>query len=156
MRGMIIGIGNEMRGDDGIGMVVAEALKAFLPYPVILAGEVPENYLDIIRSYGPDWILLVDAVDFGGDPGDTILIRFNDEAGEPPVVLSTHRPSLRILRAYIKKEVGAELFLLGIQPKVVGFCLSISDEVRDAVDKAIKAAISFVDGIEALSNFEEV
>ena len=42
--------------------------------PLILAGEVPENYLDVVRRHAPEWVLLVDAADFGaaarrdGDP----------------------------------------------------------------------------------------
>ncbi len=75
-RGVVIGIGNDLRGDDGAGLIAARDLAAATGSPLILAGEVPENYLDVVRGHVPDWVLLVDATDFGADA------RRN---GDPPV-----------------------------------------------------------------------
>lgn len=148
IKGIIMGIGNEMRGDDAIGLLVAKALKESIPCPVILAEDVPENYLDIIRSYHPAWVLLVDAVEFGGDPGDIMVLNLGDEGEASFPTISTHRPSLRILEAYIRKEIGADVWLLGIQPKAMSFGAPVSEEVKGSLRKAVEMAISLVEGLE--------
>lgn len=156
MRGVVVGIGNEMRGDDAIGLLIAKELKELIPYPVILAGEVPENYLDLIRSYNPAWVLLVDAVEFGGDPGDVVVLKIGDDGEAPLPTTSTHRPSLGILGAYIRNEIGADVWLLGIQPKDVGFGIPMSEDVKGSARKAIEMAISLVEGIGTPLTLEEV
>lgn len=152
-RGVVVGIGNDLRGDDGAGLLAARALAERTGCPLILAGEVPENYLDVVRSHAPEWVLLVDAADFGAEAGETVILRFDGPGGAGTGAAteigarsasqmavnsaSTHHPSLKLLRRYIAEEMGAEVWLLGIQPKRVDFGASISDEVRDAIPRAV-------------------
>jgi hydrogenase maturation protease len=65
-----LGFGNRLWGDDGAGSVLAERLKAANPdAPIFDGGMVPENYLEKVAATYPDTILLIDAADFGGQPG---------------------------------------------------------------------------------------
>ena len=142
---IIIGIGNSIRGDDGVGPELIKELNnsqlsilrlysgQALNYQLILldAGEVPENYLGKVTKLKPDTILLVDAVDFGREPGSTRIIdtEFLSEGG-----LSTHNASLKLSIEYLKKETGANIFLLGIQPQNI----TMGSEISYSVEKKIK------------------
>jgi hydrogenase maturation protease len=145
-RGVVVGIGNDLRCDDGAGLIAARDLAAAAGVPLILAGEVPENYLDVIRGHAPEWVLLVDATDFGADPGETVILRFDGDttsiagARSP----STHRPSLSILRRYITEEMGAEVWLLGIQPRCVDLGAPMSEEVREAIPRAVRVGCDWM------------
>lgn len=138
-RGVVIGIGNDLRGDDGVGLTVARELAEVTNVPLILAGEVPENYLDVVRRHAPEWVLLVDAADFGAQPGETAILRFEPGRAAPADrrAPSTHHPSLALLRRYIAEEMGADVWLLGIQPKRIDPGAPISDEVRQAIPRAV-------------------
>ena len=109
----LLGIGNRYWRDDGVGSLVAEAMKPCLGPGAIDAGATPENHLETIALRNPDSILLVDATDFGSDAGDARVI-------SPEKVsysgVSTHAGSLRMLAMYLQERTKAPIALLAIQP----------------------------------------
>jgi hydrogenase 3 maturation protease len=109
----ILGIGNRQWRDDGIGSYLAEALEACTGLDVIDAGFIPENHLEAVANRKPDCILMVDATDFGGEPGQARLI-FPDKVSYSGV--STHAGSLRMLAEYMHQRTRAPIALLAVQP----------------------------------------
>ena len=131
----IIGIGNRMRGDDGAGPALIDSLKNALPeekFPLFDCGETPENWIIPIINAKPQTIFIVDAVDFGVTPGS---IKIFDPTELGPRGISTHSMSLDIFVNYLKKELGASIFLIGIQPKSLKFGGKISNPVSKAIDR---------------------
>ena len=102
----LLGVGNRLRGDDGVGSLVAEQLEGQTAALSIDAGEVPENYLEKVARSRPNTILILDAVDFGGAPGDLRVL-------EPEMVgssrISTHGPSLQMTASFLKLRTRARL-----------------------------------------------
>jgi len=141
---VILCIGNKERGDDAFGPYVAKRLKRTRErgiVEVIDCGTVPENYTDVLRKIGPTHVIIVDAVDFKGSPGDVIL---SFEPAFDGFSVSTHKPSLALLAKYIQAVVGSKIILLGAQPKNLEWGSSMSNEVLTAsevVVKALKSAI---------------
>ncbi|HID06674.1 MAG TPA: hydrogenase 3 maturation endopeptidase HyCI [Armatimonadetes bacterium] len=135
MRSMIIGIGNDMRADDGVGCWIARQLIGKMPIPVIDAGEIPESYLDKIRSHQPDCVVFIDAVDMGAEAGSIVVLDAGDLPETSPI--STHRVSVKILADYIAREIGAQTLLLGIQPKTIEFGAPMSEAVRKAAETVV-------------------
>jgi len=141
---VILCVGNEERGDDAFGPYVAKRLKRTRErgvVEVIDCGTVPENFTDVIRKIGPTHVIIVDAVDFKGSPGDIIL---SFEPAFEGVSVSTHKPSLTLLTKYIQSDIGSKIILLGVQPKSIEWGSSMSNEVLTAsevVVKALKSAI---------------
>ncbi len=127
----ILGFGNRLWRDDGAGSVLAERLKALHPEaPVFDGGMVPENFLEKVAAAEPDSILLVDAADFGGEPGQCRALAGEDLAFTG---LSTHAGSPQMLAAYLEARTGAEVKMLAIQPGDVGEGGVFSPEVEAAV-----------------------
>lgn len=141
---VILCIGNEERGDDGFGPYVAKRIKRMRRkglVEIIDCGTVPENYTSTIRKINPTHVLIVDAVDFRGSPGDIIL---SLEPMFDEVSVSTHKPSLTLLAKYIQAATGSKIILLGVQPKTVEWGSSMSDEVLTSSDVVVKAIRSVI------------
>ena len=114
---LILGIGNRMRGDDGVGSILAERLgKKNLNIPIIDAGDVPENYLSPIECSGADLVLVLDAADLGASPGDLSLIEMKQLK---QMGVSTHTANLGLVFQVIPKSRRPDAILLAIQPEQI-------------------------------------
>ncbi len=129
---VLMGIGNELRGDDGIGVYVARNFKKE-GWEVIVAGQVPEDFTGEIKRLKPEKLVLVDAALMGIEPGE---IRIVPVEKIPNVAFSTHGMPLSFFISYLKDFVG-EIVLIGIQPGSMEFGESISKEVLESGEKLI-------------------
>ncbi|MCS7264370.1 MAG: hydrogenase 3 maturation endopeptidase HyCI [Armatimonadetes bacterium] len=132
----IVGVGNKMRGDDGVGSLVAEQLQSLANENLLVidAETVPENYLGTLIDMRPEIVLFVDAVDFGGEPGEWNLLPISLLGDKLP---STHTVSLKLLGQILESE-GIEIWILAVQPKQIGFGVPISKEVSKAIQNIVK------------------
>ena len=128
---LIMGIGNRLRGDDAIGPLVVDHLQGKVIADLLDAGDVPENYLGVIESFRPETILVVDAVDFGGQPGDVAMLNLDQLSN---LALSTHNCSLHLLFKALQLEPPPDVLLLAIQPTNIIFGESLSVPVAETLD----------------------
>lgn len=124
---IILGIGNTIRGDDGAGSILAKRIKGKVPFTVFDAGLSPENYLEKIVKVRPNTILIIDAVDFGGRPGEVRLFHYHQIREER--FFSTHDISLELLINFLLKGGVKSIIILAIQPKETKFKNRLSKEV---------------------------
>ncbi|MDH5173897.1 MAG: hydrogenase 3 maturation endopeptidase HyCI [Elusimicrobiota bacterium] len=132
----IVGIGNRLRGDDGVGPEIIKRVENPLPSLLLFdVGEAPENYLGKIVKQKPDTIVLIDAVDFDAPPGTIKIMEKGDIRNES---FSTHNVSLNLVAKYLQKETSADVFLLGIQPETTELGREISRPVREGLEKVVR------------------
>jgi len=137
LRLAIVGIGNELNGDDAAGSMVARTLREKKGAEdvdrllVIDAGVAPENITGELRTFNPGLIVFVDAADMGEAPGTVRWIGMEEIDG---MSASTHRMPLSMLAKYLTLELGCDIVLLGIQPTSVEMGKGLSDPVRRVVD----------------------
>jgi hydrogenase 3 maturation protease len=132
---LIIGIGNRLKGDDGVGSIIAEKLKEKIREEnlfVIDAENAPENYTGKIKEISPELLLIIDAVDFNSYPGDFKIFEINEIKD---TTVSTHNFSISLLKKFIKVD---EIYLLGIQPENISFGENLSERVKKSVEKIIE------------------
>jgi len=132
-RVIILGIGNDLRGDDGIGPTMVKFLNKEIKNPdvkIIDCGVVPENFLSKIESFKPKKVIIIDAIDANKVPGTIHIIK---ELSNNQLALSTHRVPLSIMVEYLKKTAKVEVVLIGVQVKNTEFGSEMSNEVRVAV-----------------------
>ncbi|MCK5118271.1 MAG: hydrogenase 3 maturation endopeptidase HyCI [Candidatus Latescibacteria bacterium] len=110
---LLLGVGNTARGDDGVGSLLVRKLTGRIEPCCIDAGIAPENFLEKIVRKKPDTVLIVDAADFGGSPGE---IRILEPGQLTSGGLSTHALSLRMACDYLQLSIPVEVHLLAIQP----------------------------------------
>lgn len=128
-------VGNNERGDDGLGPRLAGMLKGKVPYEVIDAGVAPENQTGFIARLKPDTIVIVDAVCFEGEPGD-IKIFSGEDLGSGKI--STHDVSPKLLVEYLKESTGADIYILGIKPKSNEFGRGLSPCVEKTLERLVR------------------
>lgn len=138
----LIGVGNELRGDDAVGCYIAQQLSGIRDALVIDAGESPENCAHQLRKHEPKLVFLIDAVDMGMEAGSVIIL----SASELPewIAVSTHGMPLKLFADYLSCEIKAKVVLIGIQVKSTGLFAPMSEEVRataDALVKIIRSAL---------------
>lgn len=131
---VFVGIGNNLRGDDGIGPLIIEKLHRLTSCPCIDAGLVPENSFGPIAKENPDTVVIIDAVHLFLKPGAYRLLSAEEvlETG-----FSTHTLSPSVFMQYLKEATNAEVYLLGIQPVNTELGSGISAQLEESVDKII-------------------
>lgn len=135
---LILGVGNPMKQDDGVGPALISKFKIKnekfkMNVELIDVGAAPENYTGKIKQIRPDTMVIVDAVDFGGEAGSIKMIEA-DQLGSQS--LSTHNVSLSTFVDFLKTDLpDLEVLVVGIQPKTANFGEGLSPEVEKAVDK---------------------
>lgn len=130
-RVVILGIGNELRGDDGFGAYLAEELKGKIDAAVFNCGTALENYYNPVVKAKPDAIILLDIVAFEGPYGEIAVFEKDDIL---KVGLSTHNISPKVFIELLEQSVKADIIMIGVRPRTTAFGADISDEVREAAD----------------------
>ena len=146
MRAVVIGVGNELKADDGIGLSVAKELQKDLEGKdtLVIPADVPENYIQPIAKFRPELLVLVDTADFKGKSGEVRAIK-DDEMSK--VFTSTHSVPLILFIEAIKKQAPkTRTIFIGIQPKTLQFGKPMSPEVKKAGRTAADAIRKIVKG----------
>ncbi len=135
---VILGIGNEIRGDDSLGSVIAQRLSKFFDgqddVVVLDGGTVPENYTSLIRRENPTHIILFDAVDMKKKPGFVRIVKKEEITSYN---ISTHAMPLSFLIKYLESTTGAKIILIGIQPKNLDITQTTSKEVEESIENVV-------------------
>ena len=126
----VMGVGNRHRGDDAAGPRVIDLRWPETPGVWIDAGVAPENHLELVARAKPDTVLIVDAVDFGGSPGDC---RITDINALETAAISTHAGSLQLLGEYLSIRSGVRPRVLAIQPQRMEMGEGLSEPVAKSV-----------------------
>jgi hydrogenase 3 maturation protease len=136
-RVVLVGVGNPMRADDGVGPKIIELLQEKSLDNVLLINSetVPESFTSKVTGYNPTHVLLVDAANFRGAVGETKMITSTQIGGQ---AVSTHSLPLTIFINVIERDLNIVVVLLGIQPSTVEFFAPMTPTIEDA-------AISIVD-----------
>ena len=140
---VVVGIGNTLRADDGAGSLVAERLRERYPDVVFNAAQAPENYLAPIRRADPDVVVLVDAADFGGSPGEVRAATPEDVEG---LMMGTHAAPLSMFMRVLKDETGADVRLLAVQAATTTLGADMTREVAGAVENLVSQLEELLDG----------
>ncbi len=132
---IIVTLGNELRGDDAAGIVFGRELIGLSnAIPVIEAGIAPENVVGKVANLSPDVLVLVDALDFGGIPGEMRTFPADLlNAGD----ISTHA-ALGLVIGFLEEFTRTEIRILGIQPKTVALGAPMTPEVAASVRAVAK------------------
>ncbi|MDA3940145.1 MAG: hydrogenase maturation protease [Spirochaetia bacterium] len=128
---VIVGIGNVLKGDDGLGPILSERLKTILDISCINAGSAPENYIGKIVKELPDTVLFIDAAHLGRPAGSFDILESNELMNTG---LSTHDVSPGFYLEMLESQIPGRIFLLGIQPEQTAFGIGLSPIVSKTLD----------------------
>ncbi len=121
----ILGVGNPLRRDDGVGVWVAERMRG-TGWEVIVAGQGVENALKTVQRLAPDLLVVVDAAEMSLPPGRVRRLPLDQSER---MLGSTHALPLPFLLSTVRDRVG-EIVLIGIQPADRSLGEGLTPEVR--------------------------
>lgn len=139
----VLGLGNILMGDDGVGPYVVQVLDATYACPERVSFlEVGTPGLDLIPCIDDaDILVIVDTVRAAGRPGE---IRLYDRDGvlghRPQPRLSPHDPGLKeaLATLLLSGHGPGDVLLVGLIPERVTTGIGLSPAVRAAVPAAVE------------------
>ncbi|HEB74729.1 MAG TPA: hydrogenase maturation protease [Nitrospirae bacterium] len=146
----VIGIGNVLLGDDGVGVHVVEELKRRYQHAgdveLIDGGTMGLDLLPFME--GKRRVLFIDAVDFKAEPGTIGELNNSEIPGYFSSKLSAHQIALPDLLAAgdLLGMVPEEMCLIGIQPCTIETRYGLSPEVEGQVDDLIARVVNKLSG----------
>lgn len=143
----VVGVGNELRGDDGIGLYLLDRLQEIgLPEHVglVRAEDIPESYVLEISRRNCRTVVFADAVEADVEPGSVVFGRFRelDSAGES---WSTHRLALSLC-AELLEQAGKPVYLVGISAMSTEPGASIHPTLKVAADRLGDLMVAWAKG----------
>jgi len=137
---VVLGVGNELYADDGVGVVVARELTAYALPPTVQVVEGHVGGLDLLfEMEGASHVIIVDAVDMARPPG-TVAVFTPDEVKllPPGTIASLHHIGLEhVLELAGLVGVTPNLHVVGIQPARIEPDFALSETAAQAVPVAI-------------------
>lgn len=141
-RWAIVGVGNELNGDDAAGILVLRALKQRLVDRADLlfidAGTAPENFTALLRSFAPDKVLFIDAAQMNLPLGQFAWLEVEQIDG---VSASTHALPLTVLSGYLQADLGCRVQVVAVQVERMGFGLQVSETVARGVERLVEELV---------------
>lgn len=136
---IVLGVGNELKCDDGVGPYVIRKLK----YEniedekrilFIDAQTVPENFTGKIRKENPSHLIIVDACLMGSEPGDIKIVDKDDFA---QIGISTHSMSLSFFVRYLEQDTDFKIIFVGIEPESMDYADNPTPNVEKTADEFV-------------------
>jgi hydrogenase maturation protease len=145
-RVVIVGVGNVLLKDEGIGVHVVRALQEMrLASPdgdvEVVDGGTSLGALD--RAEGADKLIIVDAACGGGEPGTIYRFTPDEVSGGPKLLTSLHDltlfDSLRMM-----ESVGnppRETVIIGVEPAEVDWGLELTPALREKLPDVVRRVV---------------
>ena len=143
---LVLGLGNILLGDEGVGVRVAQRLQALYHFPegtrVLDGGTLALDLLPDVEDTGR--LLVIDAVDMGAAPGEMVRIVDEDVPTFLDVKVSPHQMGLAdiLSAARLRGRFPEKLVLWGVQPGVIDTTLELSRPVAAQVDTLVAGVLA--------------
>ena len=141
---IILGVGNELKSDDGIGpFIVNKLIEEDLQRDNLLfinAETVPENFTGKIRKEKPSHVIIVDACLMGSNPGEMKIVDKDDFKN---IGISTHSMSLSYFVKYLEKDTDFKVIFVGIEPETMDWGENPTPNVE-------KTAYEFIETVKGI------
>ncbi len=138
---LILGLGNILMQDEGVGVRVVEAMRD-VPLPpgvdLLDGGTAGLSLLELMEGY--DRVIVVDAVGAGAEPGAIFKLRPEDLAAMPNVQLTSFHQVGLMGVLQLAELVGQrpEVVIIGVQPASLDWGTELTPQLKDAVPRVIE------------------
>jgi hydrogenase maturation protease len=144
MNTLILGMGNLLLCDEGVGVHVARALSQCELPPDVAAVEAGTAFLDVLPEIErADRILLIDAMEGGGAPGSVYRVPF-DQCRHPDMLASLHGFDLSRVLYMAGKDRPPEVLVFGVEPARIEWGTELSPAVQRVLPALQEAILNEV------------
>jgi len=140
----VMGIGNILMQDEGIGVHIIRELEKYDFNPhisLIDGGNMGMDLLPFFDEYNR--MIIVDAVDFEKEPGFIDTIENDDILTLFTTKMSLHHLGLKDVLSYAKllDQTPEDLCLIGIQPEKVEMEIQLSKTIQSRFNKLVNLSL---------------
>ncbi|MBE0517346.1 MAG: hydrogenase maturation protease [Methanophagales archaeon] len=148
MKLLVLGIGNPILGDDGVGFHVAQELATRIKDDAIDIEDASTsglNVLDIIMGY--EKVVIIDAIKTeGGEPGEIYRLRPEDFFKSVHLATSMHDLNLptvlEVGNKLMPEEMPREIVIFAIEvEEIEKFTEEMTAKVKEAVPKVVNLVL---------------
>ncbi len=140
---VVVGVGNLLMKDEGIGIHALQELeKLDLPPDVkLIDGGTSPDLIAYTRA--GEKLIIVDAAKAGGEPGDIYRFKPEDLATEKPVLSSAHQMGVveNLALMDLTGHKPAEVVIIGIEPGVIDWGMELSPILQEKLPKLIEVVL---------------
>jgi hydrogenase maturation protease len=150
----VLGVGNILMADDGLGPFVVRMLEADYEFPdqveLVDAGTPGLDFMPFLDGAGA--VIVIDTVHADGPPG---TIRRYDVAqflaSPPPARINPHQPGLReaLMAAALSDSTPDELIIIGVVPESIEAVVRLGATLRAAVPRVVSAVLAELERLGA-------
>lgn len=139
MSALVLGVGNVLLGDEGIGVRAVEELQRRYRFPEeveVLDGGT--SGIELLRFFDNiDHLLIIDAISAGHPPGSVLRVEGEDVPATFETRITPHQLGLSDLLAAAKltDQMPPHLVLFGVEPKSLESGVGFTQEVEGAIEK---------------------
>ena len=140
---LVMGLGNLVMSDDGLGSrVISELEQRFAPQEQVTLLDGGTLGLDLLpRLEGIDKLLIVDALQMGAEPGTLFRLEGEEVPRAFANKLSVHQMGLQDLLAVaeLQGNLPQQLVVIGAQSEVIEMGMELSPAVEAALEQVVEA-----------------
>ncbi|GFE57463.1 HyaD/HybD family hydrogenase maturation endopeptidase [Geobacter sp. AOG1] len=146
MSTLVLGIGNLIMTDDGVGVRVVQRLQREYRFPpevkILDGGTLGLDLLPWLEGVGQ--LLMVDAVETGWEPGTVVRLVGEELPIALKTKLSPHQMGLQDLLAVAELQGFSprEMVLWGVQPAVLEMGMELSLPVAAQLDELVERVLA--------------
>ncbi|KZX12702.1 hydrogenase maturation peptidase HycI [Methanobrevibacter curvatus] len=153
---IIMGIGNTLRGDDGIGVIIIEELQKYFNHNfhknifeeknilLLNCQSVPENFTGLIKMEKPSHLIILDAVLLDDDPGTIRLIEKEEISNFSS---SSHSMSISFFIKFLEEKIKFKSIICGINPKSMEISTNLSQEINLSKNIIVNTLINLIESL---------
>ena len=150
MKGLVLGLGNDILTDDGVGLVLTRRLRDVFKdsgsIDFIETNEMGLSLLDFLEGY--QWAVIIDAIVTGtGKPG-TLYVLEKDIFQHPQAGNPHHMGLDEILDVAEKMDLSMpeDLFVMAVEAKdLYSFSEELTPELEDAIPELLAEIAKIID-----------
>ncbi|PIQ85436.1 MAG: hypothetical protein COV73_05805 [Candidatus Omnitrophica bacterium CG11_big_fil_rev_8_21_14_0_20_43_6] len=143
----VIGLGNTLRRDDGIGVIILESLlnnykRRKIDY--LNFGSASFDLIHHLRDY--KLVLLIDGISAGLAAGELKIFVLNEATfTKEDGAISSHELNLKdIFKLTQKLKIKTKIYIVGVQIKDIGFGESLSEDLKDKLGDLTEQIDKFI------------
>ncbi len=141
LKTVILGLGNELLGDEGVGVHAARQLKGKLLPQTVKVVEVGTAILDALLALKhAERIIVLDSLKDGGTPGTVYKIPLNHHDGSPCIASMHSYEILRVMAlAGSRRKEPLPIIVFGVEPEEISWPMTLSPAVTNSLPYLLEA-----------------
>lgn len=145
----IIGIGNTLFTDEGVGVHLLEYIREALPKADNI--EIIEGATDGIRLLGSvedaDYLIFLDAINSGKEPGTIINLKDKDIPSCFSQKMSVHQMGIQdlIYASTVRDTLPEEMYLFGVQPESLEIGFELTECISNRIPELVELVVNQVE-----------